>query len=100
MADEQLEEMLGRTVGEAIAEALRPLRKEIAELKAQLEAVKAATPKYLGVFREGRVYDENSMVTHDGSVWHCNQRTSTPPGNGSASWTLAVRHGRDRDPRG
>jgi hypothetical protein len=84
------------------------LRAEIATLEAktvQLEAeivrVKAATPKYLGVFREGRIYDENAMVTHDGSVWHCNQKTSTPPGNGSAAWILAVKRGeRGRDAKG
>jgi hypothetical protein len=88
-----------------VARAAKPLEDRIVQLEvknAQLEAeiarVKSATPKYLGVFREGRVYEENSMVTHDGSTWHCNQKTSAPPGNGSASWTLAVKHGeRGRD---
>jgi hypothetical protein len=79
-----------------LTEEIRALQARVAELKAALEA--RSSLKYVGVFREGRTYDENCFVTYDGSIWHCNKRTSTAPGNGSASWTLAVKHGeRGRD---
>jgi hypothetical protein len=88
---------------EFVESHFKKLKAENAALEAKvarLEAALEARPglKYVGTFREGRVFEENSFCTYDGNVWHCNQRTSVPPGNGSAAWTLAVKHGeRGRD---
>jgi hypothetical protein len=56
-------------------------------------------PIYRGVYLEGKTYERGDMVTHGGSIWHCNaDTTTTPPSNGShftKDWTLAVKRGRD-----
>lgn len=50
---------------------------------------------YCGVFVDGKSYDVGELVTWGGSMWHCNEATETKPGDGSKSWTLAVKRGRD-----
>lgn len=50
---------------------------------------------YRGVFSEGKTYEPGDMATWGGSVWHCNAETIEKPGDGSKSWTLAVKKGRD-----
>jgi len=54
-----------------------------------------ATAIYRGVFQEGKAYERGDLVTWGGSVWHCNAETPEKPGDGSKSWTLAVKKGRD-----
>lgn len=54
------------------------------------------TPGYCGVFKEGTEYRVGDMVTWGGSVWHCDEPTTTKPdAKDSKAWTLAVRRGRD-----
>jgi hypothetical protein len=53
------------------------------------------TVKYLGIFREGKVYPPGSMVTHQGGIWHAERSTLMRPGDGAVDWTLAVKRGRD-----
>lgn len=48
-------------------------------------------PVYRGVFDPQAEYARGEMVTYRGSTWHCNAKTSEPPGNGSTCWTLAVK---------
>lgn len=48
-------------------------------------------PNYLGKFDAHAEYARGDMVTHRGSVWHCNAPTSEPPGNGASCWTLSVK---------
>jgi hypothetical protein len=73
-------------------ERIAALEQKIIRLEALLEVKNFA---YLGVWRNGKVYHIGSFVTHDGGLWHCNQfHTTTKPGNGDASWTLAVKAGR------
>jgi hypothetical protein len=50
---------------------------------------------YRGVYVEGKTYDKGDGVTYGGSEWHCNETTTTKPGDGSKSWTLKVKRGRD-----
>ncbi len=53
-----------------------------------------------GVYLEGMQYERGDMVTWGGSQWHCNEDTTTKPGDGSKAWTLIVKRGRDgRDGR-
>lgn len=48
-----------------------------------------------GVYQEGKSYDLGHLVTWAGSSWHCNEPTTTKPGDGSKAWTLMVKRGRD-----
>jgi integrin beta 3 len=50
-------------------------------------------PAYVGVFKEGTTYRPGDMVTHGGSLWHCNDETTMKPGDGP--YTLCVKRGRD-----
>lgn len=49
----------------------------------------------MGVHRPGATYSAGSLVTRDGSIFHCNKNTTAIPGDGSMDWTLAVKKGRD-----
>jgi hypothetical protein len=88
---------LAREIKKSVVE---PLRDRIAELEAKIAKLESALEargglKYVGTFKEGRVYDADQFVTHSGAIWHCNARTMTVPGNGAAAWTLACKSGRD-----
>jgi integrin beta 3 len=51
---------------------------------------------YRGVFEAGKNYARGDTVTRNGSMYHCNvPATVAQPGDGSADWTLTVKHGRD-----
>jgi hypothetical protein len=50
---------------------------------------------YRGVYLEGKAYERGDAVTWAGSEWHCNEPTSTKPGDGLKAWTLKVKRGRD-----
>jgi hypothetical protein len=56
--------------------------------------VKLATMLYRGVWREGES-EPGDVATWGGSAWHCDQKTTEQPGNGSSAWKLMVKHGRD-----
>jgi hypothetical protein len=51
--------------------------------------------QYLGVHVDGKQYERGDLVTWAGSAWHCNEGTTTKPGEGSKAWTLMVKRGRD-----
>jgi hypothetical protein len=55
----------------------------------------AQTPIYRGVYVAGKSYAPADSVTWGGSEWHCNEPTASTPGDGSKSWTLKVKRGRD-----
>ena len=48
-----------------------------------------------GVYQDGKSYALGHLVTWAGSSWHCNEPTTTKPGDGSKAWTLMVKRGRD-----
>lgn len=58
---------------------------------------KDGTPglQYCGVYVDGRTYERGDLVTYGGSAWHCNEPTTTRPGDGAKGWTLMVKRGRD-----
>lgn len=49
---------------------------------------------YRDVWMDGVSYDHGDMVTWAGSTWHCNESTTSKPGE-SKAWTLMVKRGRD-----
>ena len=81
-------EAIAGGINEAITKATEPLKQRITELEQR------PTVKYVGIWREGKVYASNSMVTDQGSVWFTERATLTRPGS-SDNWVLAVKRGRD-----
>lgn len=81
--------------------AVREARAEIeATQKRVREAVsaelaRAPIPTYKGVFDREADYQAGDMVTHKGSVWHCNAAVAGEAPGASSTWTLAVKCGRD-----
>jgi hypothetical protein len=81
-------------------EAMNPVIKEIAadmaDLKRRMATLEARPQvKYMGVHKPGATYSEGSLVTRDGSIFHCNKTTTAMPGDGSQDWQLAVKRGKD-----
>jgi len=58
-------------------------------------SIKLPAMLYRGVFAQGKLYERGDVVTWAGSLWHCNADTTTRPGDGAPTWTLAVKRGRD-----
>jgi len=90
----------GRDLGFEVRGIIKPLEQEIRELKARVAELQAAVDvkipiKYLGTYKPGAQYSAGSIVTRDGSMWHCNRQTTVAPGDGNQDWCLCVKHGRD-----
>ena len=73
---------------------LGKLLNQIADLDDRLKAFERSPMVYDGPYEGGKAYSKGTFVTQDGSLWHCNQQTSSRPGDGPA-WTLAVKRGKD-----
>ncbi len=67
----------------------------LADGKSHSMAVYVPSVIYKGVFREGDEYSPGDTVTWGGSLWHCNEATKDKPLDGSKSWTLCAKKGRD-----
>ena len=50
---------------------------------------------YSGVFDAEKQYQKGELVTHGGSMWHCNGDAVGKPEDDSGAWTLCVKKGRD-----
>lgn len=50
---------------------------------------------YMGVFDAEKHYQKGDLVTHGGSMWHCNEANSDKPDESGGAWTLCVKKGRD-----
>ncbi|UIK05011.1 hypothetical protein [Neorhizobium galegae] len=50
---------------------------------------------YRGVYKDGQEYERGDTVTWGGSLWHCDSDTHEKPGEGSTTWTLCAKKGRD-----
>lgn len=59
------------------------------------KAIELPAMIYRGVFREGEEYAQGDTVTWGGSLWHCNAATTDKPADGSKSWQLCAKKGRD-----
>jgi hypothetical protein len=54
--------------------------------------------QYWGVYQDGKAYARGDVVTRGGSAWHCNEPTTTAPGDAAKAWTLMVKRGGDGKP--
>jgi hypothetical protein len=61
-------------------------------LKTRVAELEARQLKYSGVYQDGEVYRVGEMVTHSGSLWHCETTTASKPG-ADATWKLCVKRG-------
>ncbi len=69
------------------------LAARVKALEAELRTARAVA--YRGVAATGSRYRQGEFATHGGSLWHCDCDTTATPGEDPASWTLAVKRGRD-----
>lgn len=91
-----LKDILGSTVKSVKSYVGAGLDARCGALEARIYALekKGAALRYCGAYDAGNAYAEGNFVTHDGSIWHANAATTSRPGT-DATWTLAVKHGRD-----
>lgn len=68
---------------------------ELDVLRARIEAAEQKGFPYAGVWRQGQVYAEGTLVTYDGSIWYARSETTDRPGDGRTAWVLAVKRGKD-----
>jgi len=68
---------------------------EIKALEDRLAELEKAPLAFKGVHEEGRLYERNSVVTREGSMWVALRATQQRPGDGGDGWQLAVKRGRD-----
>lgn len=52
-------------------------------------------PMYRGIYQAGDGYAPGDLCTFGGSLWHCNAPTTDKPGEGSPTWSLCAKRGRD-----
>ena len=74
------------------------LKAENAALAARVKCLEdRPVPKYCGVWSAGKTYQENSLVTKQGSLWIAKRTTAAFPGGGAEpdSWQLCVKRGQD-----
>jgi hypothetical protein len=83
----------GAAFGREIVVAVRGyLERELGDIKKRLAEVEARTLRYVGTHTDGKVYQPGEMVSHGGSLWHCECTTVSRPGTDS-SWRLALKRG-------
>lgn len=52
-------------------------------------------PWHMGIYKPGVTYPKSAQVTAQGSTWMALKATAERPGDGSTSWVLIVKRGRD-----
>ena len=72
-----------------LVERLDAQEARIAELEQQPIGVLDA-----GTWTDGEVYEAGDGTTHHGHYWIAQEKTTDQPGEGSPSWRLAVRRGK------
>ena len=85
--------MMLSTIGKFIGAQLKPLKDEIAGLKAQVDELKRKGISYKGIYQRSCAYEVGSMVSHDHSVWACIEDAAVNelPGSHPSKWQMALR---------
>jgi hypothetical protein len=88
--DHFLWEAIGTALGQEIAEAVMPLKKQIAELKSAQDQF-----KFVGAFIEGEEYRRGNVVSLGGAIYSCRCDTKSKPTADNEAWLLVVPRARD-----
>jgi hypothetical protein len=82
-----------QTISKFIASQLKPLKDEIAKLKAQVDELKRKGISYKGIYQKSCEYAVGDMVSYDHSVWCCIQvaQAGESPGASPSQWQMALR---------
>ena len=80
------------TIGKFIGDQLKPLQKEIEELKKQVAELQAGGVKFSGNYQRGNEYRRGEMCSYDNSVWCAvaDVKAMEIPGT-CAAWQLTLR---------
>ena len=78
-----------------IVEGFGVLLAYLAKLEARVAEIELRGVAYKGVWQPALQYKLGDLVTYDGSIFHANTYTRCKPGNGSTTWSLAVKRGAD-----
>jgi hypothetical protein len=90
-----------KTIGRFVTDQTRPLRDEIAKLKARVAELEECGTKFCGTWQRANAYKRGEWVGFDGSGWVAlgDVAPLEQPGT-SDKWQLVIRAGRDaRDQR-
>jgi hypothetical protein len=83
-------------VFEAVEKAIKRERVRVDALEQRTKGLEDRPQlEYRGVFQEGSAYLPGNVTTFQGSMWICRTATMLKPGDGSSSWQLACKRGRD-----
>jgi hypothetical protein len=74
-------------IGKFVGKAIKPLQDKIEELENR-------PFKFVGVWTQGMELVPGNVCSYAGSMWHCNEPTSSKPGTGP-EFSLCVKRGRD-----
>jgi hypothetical protein len=82
-----------------LAKVFLPAIKAAVDAKIKKAVDEIPRTQYRGVYATATPYSKGDLVTHQGSVWHCNTTLQNiAPGTQPSAWTLAVKRGpRGRD---
>jgi hypothetical protein len=84
-----------KTIGRFVGAQVKPLQKEIAELKARLEEVEKRGVEYQGVYQRAQSYRRGALTTYDGSLWACVSDAEPNEAPPNPKWQLCAKAGRD-----
>jgi hypothetical protein len=82
-----------------VGEILQQHKSQVAAIELRIVRLEAALAeraalKYLGTFKAEKTYSENTLITHDGSLWIALKSTREKPG-ASGDWQLCCKKGAD-----
>ena len=87
---------IAEVIADAITAATAPLKERLAVVEGRLavQETKSAAggPRWQGIYHEGRVYEEGSLLTHNGSLWLAKRTSDERPGT-SRDYTLICKQG-------
>lgn len=70
---------------------------QIQTLREELVALKSASVRYRGVWREGERYERGDLVTDRGLLWHAHEvETKSRPGTPDSGFTMMHKGGGSR----
>ena len=95
MNNTEAKQLIDAIVGGIAPEVKKFVVEKFAELGTKIADLERGQMKYLGVWQPGRAYTKGNVVTHDGSMFHCEyESTISKPGDGEF-WRLCVKRGKD-----